>query len=107
MSNPGQDLRLTVCAVSAIAKSTHLFELRDAGGAALPAFTAGAHITLRLPGGISRRYSLCNDPAERDRYLIAVRREKSTPRLVESARVGDDVAASAPHNSFELVEAPQ
>ena len=43
--------------------------------ARLPEFTAGAHVSLRLPSGVLRKYSLCNDPAERDRYVIAVKRE--------------------------------
>ena len=44
------------------------FELFDPTGAALPAFEAGAHLDVRIPGGVTRRYSLCNDPAERHRY---------------------------------------
>ena len=28
----------------------------------LPVFGAGAHIDVQLPGGLTRQYSLCNDP---------------------------------------------
>ena len=38
-------------------------------------FTAGAHIAIHVPNGLLRKYSLCNDPAEHDRYLVAVKRE--------------------------------
>ena len=107
MSSPTQDLLLRVAAITPAAKDISLFDLGDAGGGELPAFTAGAHIALRLPGGISRRYSLCNDPAERHRYVIAVKRERSEPRLVESTRVGAELRAAPPHNSFELVDAPE
>jgi vanillate O-demethylase ferredoxin subunit len=46
------------------------FELVADDGGALPAFSAGAHIDVHLPGGPVRQYSLCNSPAERHRYLI-------------------------------------
>lgn len=40
-------------------------ELVAADGAPLPAFEAGAHLDLHLPGGLVRPYSLCNAPARR------------------------------------------
>ena len=45
-------------------------------GGELPRFTAGAHIN-RAGCRTARcaSYSLCNDPVERDRYVIAVKRE--------------------------------
>ena len=93
-----------------IAEEIHLYELRDAAGGELPAFTAGAHIALHIPGGATRKYSLCNDPAERDRYVIAVKREAAghggSKGLVDTTREGDTITASPPHNSFDLVEAP-
>ena len=46
--------------------------LRRPNGEVLPAFTAGAHIDLFLPNGLTRQYSLINDCAEADRYEIAV-----------------------------------
>ena len=53
-----------------------LFEMRRPDGGELPAFTAGAHVAV-VPNGLIRKYSLCNDPAERDRYQIAVKREEA------------------------------
>ena len=41
-----------------IAEDIHLFELRDPAGADLPEFSAGAHVSLRVPNGMVRKYSL-------------------------------------------------
>ena len=69
------DLPLRLTRAEKIAEGIHLFELRHPAGSELPPFTAGAHIQLRVPNGLIRKYSLCNDPAERDRYRVAVKRE--------------------------------
>jgi ferredoxin-NADP reductase len=49
--------------------------LRHPEGRELPAWRPGAHIDLLLPGGMTRQYSLCGDPADRRTYRIAVLRE--------------------------------
>ena len=88
------------------AQDIYLFELRDAQGASLPPFAAGAHVTLRTPNGFVRKYSLCNDPAERDRYVIAVKRERpgrgGSIDLIDNARAGDTLSVAPPVNDFEL-----
>jgi len=93
-----------------IADDIQLLELRDPGGAALPEFTPGAHISLRVPNGALRKYSLCNDPSERDRYVIAVKREVNgsggSLSLIEHGAVGDDIRISLPQNDFALVKSP-
>ena len=48
------------------------FELVDPNGAELPAFSAGSHIDVTIPGGLVRQYSLCNSSSERSRYVIGV-----------------------------------
>src|SRR4051794_28143627 len=68
---------LRVTRADKIADGIHLFELRDARGGELPPFSAGAHIAIRAPNGLLRKYSLCNDPAERNRYQVAIKREDS------------------------------
>src|SRR5690242_798505 len=87
-----------------IAEDIHLFELRDPAGAELPEFSAGAHVSLRVPNGLIRKYSLCNDPAERDRYVIAVKRETSgrggSESLIRDLAEGSEVPVSAPANNF-------
>lgn len=54
------------------------FELRALDGAALPAFTAGPHVDVHIPGGMVRQYSLCNPPRDRCRYVIGVLREPAS-----------------------------
>jgi phthalate 4,5-dioxygenase reductase subunit len=91
-----------------IAQGIFSFELRHPDGSDLPEFTSGSHLTLRVPNGLIRKYSLCNDPAERDRYVIGVRREAEgrggSVSLVDEAKVGDTLLVSAPRNDFKLVK---
>jgi phthalate 4,5-dioxygenase reductase subunit len=90
-----------------IAEDIHLFELVDPDGGDLAGFAAGAHLALVVPNGLVRQYSLVNDPAERHRYVIAVKREAKgrggSISLVDAARVGDDLRAGPPSNDFLLV----
>ena len=51
------------------------FELVAKPGEALPAFEAGAHIDVFPLPGLCRQYSLVNNPADRSRYVIGVKRE--------------------------------
>ena len=82
------------------------FEFAHPKGGPLPAFSAGSHIDLQLAPGLVRQYSLCNDPGETHRYLIAVRRERESRggsrRLHEELKVGDLIPASLPRNHFPL-----
>jgi phthalate 4,5-dioxygenase reductase component len=93
-----------------IAEDIHLFELRDPAGGEMPPFSAGSHISLRVPGGLLRKYSLCNDPAERDRYVIAVKREPNgrggSESLIRDAAIGHEIPVSAPVNNFALAKSP-
>jgi phthalate 4,5-dioxygenase reductase subunit len=88
------------------ADGIQLFELRRPDGAELPGFTPGAHLSVRVPSGVMRNYSLCNDPHERDRYVIAVKREAGgrggSVSLVDTVRAGDTVQVSEPRNLFAL-----
>ena len=82
------------------------FELVHPQGQALPAFTAGAHVDVHVAPGLVRQYSLCNDPAQRDGYRIAVLRESQSrggsAGMHEQVRVGQLLTISAPRNHFEL-----
>src|SRR5450432_831488 len=99
-------LMLRIASAEKVAADIHSFELRAPSGEDLPPFTAGAHVTVRSPNGSLRKYSLCNDPAERGRYVIAVKRDPAgrggSVDLVDRTRAGDTVEVSAPHNAFEL-----
>jgi phthalate 4,5-dioxygenase reductase component len=110
-SNPPQMMPLRVTRNDPIADGIHLLEFRDTGGNPLPQFSAGAHITVRVPNGMLRKYSLCNDPAERDRYLVAVKREVAgrggSATLIDRAKPGDELLVTAPVNDFALPQRAQ
>ena len=83
-----------------------LFSLVDPDCWELPPFRAGAHIDLRLPGGMVRTYSLCNDPADNKRYRVAVKREPAgrggSAKLHDQVRVGDVIGVSLPRGGLVL-----
>jgi len=110
-SEPLQMVPLRVTRNDKIADGIHLLEFRDVGGKELPQFSAGAHITVRVPNGMLRKYSLCNDPAERDRYLVAVKREVTgrggSSTLIDRAKPGDELLVTAPINDFALPQRAQ
>ena len=85
------------------------FELGRADGGPLPAFSAGSHVDVHVPGGPVRQYSLCNDAGERHRYRIAVLRDPQTrggsAGLHDSVSEGDLLTISEPRNHFPLVHA--
>jgi vanillate O-demethylase ferredoxin subunit len=101
-------LLLRLAAIAFGAEGIHLYELREPAGAALPAFAAGAHIDLALPGGMVRQYSLCNSDAERHRYLIGVKRDPASRGgsrfMHEALRVGTLLRTGLPRNTFPLAE---
>jgi ferredoxin-NADP reductase len=79
-------------------------------GAELPAWQPGAHVDVRLPSGLCRQYSLCGDPADRDRYTIAVRLERAgrgaSAEVHGTALIGRELAVTAVRNRFPLLPAP-
>jgi len=83
--------------------------LVSADGAALPSFTAGAHIDVHIRDGLVRQYSLCNAPGETHRYQIGVLRDPQSrggsQAVHDSLHVGDLLHISAPKNHFALIPA--
>jgi phthalate 4,5-dioxygenase reductase subunit len=102
----GPALFLTVTHKSQIADDIFMFELRDAGGRELPPFDPGAHLTVTTPAGSKRRYSLCEAPTDRQRYVIAVKREHNgrggSLSFITDVNEGDQVAADPPVNDFPM-----
>ncbi len=98
--------RLVVRRAEPAGPGIRLLCLQDPDGWVLPPFQPGAHIDVHLPAGGSRSYSLSNDPAEDDRYLIAVKRQdegRGGSRYLHDALVpGDPVEVSLPRNTFPL-----
>jgi phthalate 4,5-dioxygenase reductase subunit len=111
VADQAEMLALRIVQKTRAADDIEFFELRHPDGADLPEFTAGAHLSLRVPNGEVRKYSLCNDPEERDRYCIAVKRETGgrggSISLIGETKIGDEILVSAPRNDFELALSPQ
>lgn len=99
---------LRIHAIRHAAEGVLLFDLRQPAGEELPGFQAGAHVDVHLPGGLARSYSLSNDPAERHRYVIGVKREPSSRGgsawLHDAARAGTFLEVGSPRNNFALRE---
>nr|WP_051971264.1 PDR/VanB family oxidoreductase [Kitasatospora azatica] len=91
--------------------------LRSVDGSPLPRWEPGAHVDLLLePDGqaqpaMVRQYSLCGDPADRDRWRIAVLREPAgrggSAYLHERVAPGTSVRVRGPRNHFALVDSPR
>jgi len=95
--------------VSRIVKETENisgFELIHPDGLELKAFEAGAHIHVHLVDELSRQYSLCNNPSETHRYLIAVLNESNSRggslHMHTKVTEGDSITISGPKNQFPL-----
>lgn len=99
-------LILGVSDIRAEAKDILSVELRREDGGILPPFTAGSHLEIHMPGGLIRQYSLCNDPRERDRYVVAVGRSPTSRGGSEfvhrSLRVGHKLKVVGPRNHFPM-----
>ncbi|HEV8315432.1 MAG TPA: PDR/VanB family oxidoreductase [Burkholderiaceae bacterium] len=99
-------LRVRVARKWTEAQDICAFELVNADGGALPAFSAGSHIDVHLPNGQTRQYSLCNDPTETHRYQLGVLRDAASrggsQSMHELVQAGDVLSISAPKNHFAL-----
>lgn len=75
-------------------------------GKELPRFTPGSHIDVQVAPGLTRQYSLCNGPADRHHYQIAVKKEPASrggsQLMHERVRPGDVISISPPKSNFEL-----
>ena len=81
------------------------------GGGTLPVWQPGAHITVHLPNGLERQYSLCGDPAEREHFDIAVlhteHSEGGSEWIHSSLKPGVTLEVTGPRNHFELEPASE
>ena len=97
---------LQVTEAAPAAQGIQSFELRHPQGLPLQPFSAGSHLRVKTPSGMLRQYSLCNDPAETDRYRIAVKREDSgrggSASMVDQLQPGDLLEVGLPENQFAL-----
>jgi ferredoxin-NADP reductase len=105
------DLRLAVARRTTGAEGVAVLELRDPTGAELPAWSPGAHVDLKLPGGMVRQYSLCGDPHDRSVWQIGILREPAgrggSAYVHDEVLEGMEIDVRGPRNNFELAPSPK
>src|SRR5699024_10623212 len=82
-------------------------DLRDPQGEELPPWRPGAHVSLHLPNGVVREYSLCGDPEDGfDTWSVAVLHEESSRGgsawVHERLTAGTLIKVDGPRNNFQL-----
>lgn len=101
---PWLDLRVVSRRIEA--EDIAAFVLAAPDQAELPPFSAGSHIDVEIAPGLIRQYSLCNNPAVRHSYEIAVLRDPQSRggsvKLYDNFREGDAIRVSEPRNNFPL-----
>lgn len=101
--------KVRVRSITSLADGICAYELIAPGSQALPRFSAGSHVDVRLPSGTIRQYSLCNPSSETGRYVIAVLRDENgrggSIELHDRVRAGDELCISRPRNHFALCDA--
>lgn len=99
-------LKARVKTISSETSEIKVFALESTDATPLPAFTPGAHIDLWIDRDMVRQYSLCNGCDERNRYVIAVKREPGSRggsrSMHERIAEGDIVSIGTPRNHFSL-----
>ncbi|WP_328475458.1 PDR/VanB family oxidoreductase [Actinoplanes sp. NBC_00393] len=104
-------MQLRIIRRAPAAEGVVVLDLADASGRDLPHWSPGAHVDLRLGGGLVRQYSLCGDPADRSTWRIGVLREPAgrggSARVHETLHEGAEVEAGEPRNHFALEPAPR
>jgi ferredoxin-NADP reductase len=106
MVKPNHRVTTVVRRIGRETERVFTYELADPDDWELPPFASGAHIDVHVPGGRVRQYSLYNDPAESNRYRVAVQREHGgrggSERFQDTVREGDTLLVSLPRNHFPL-----
>lgn len=101
-------INVTVEKVTQEAEGIRSFVLAKKGLFKLPAYSPGAHVDVHCGEGIIRQYSLCGDPADRRRLMIAVRHvdpsRGGSDLMHRVVKEGDRLEIGAPRNNFPLKE---
>lgn len=106
MAKPIKQLQVLVHEVDEPTPGVKRFILGDQDSWRLPAFRPGAHIDVHLDSGLVRTYSLCNDPSDNRRYVLAVKREPNgrggSKFIHDELRKGTTVGVSVPRGGMNL-----
>lgn len=95
-------------AIETVSNNIKIFTLTDPDDWPLPQFNPGSHIDVFLYGGKVRQYSLCGNPENNGKYLIAVQKEeygRGGSEEMHQLEVGMILPVSLPRNHFPLAEA--
>ena len=106
---PVEYLNLIVTDIRSICDEILRVEFGPHGANSLPAFSAGAHLTLLIDDDRLRRcYSIVNDPVDRQHYVIYVARKEhgrgGSDWIRTQLKLGDVIQARRPENSIALDE---
>ena len=104
------ELPLVISGIRQLTPQVRAFELRDPDGGELPPVDAGAHlrVPVRMADGNDqiRHYSICSNPARRDIYEIAVRRDDDgtggSAAIHDTYTLGMQLKCELPLNNFGL-----
>ena len=98
-------MRLLVTQRTVISRDVVEIDFTRPESAPLPEVSPGAHLLVHLSPDMSRQYSLCNGPTERDSLRIAVKHQaggRGGSAAMHQLAVGDSVLAEFPRNAFAL-----
>lgn len=97
---------LVVRAVADEAIGVRSYELAREDDAELPAYDAGAHVAIHLGNGITRQYSLYDEPGVRRVYRIAVLKDPASRGgsryMHDEIAIGERLQVSGPFNHFPM-----
>jgi ferredoxin-NADP reductase len=106
--SPAEKLDLVLTAIRLAARDTNLYTFERPDGGVLPPVTPGAHISLMLPNGVERQYSLTNYGSDLTEYVVGVKLDPNSRGgslfMHNQLRVGVTLAVEGPTNNFPLVE---
>lgn len=110
MSHPHPTRTMRVSEKTEIADRVVQLTLTPADAEPLPRWEPGAHIDLILPNGITRQYSLCGRPSERE-WRVAVLRELDgrggSEHIHAALERGASIEIAGPRNHFSLEDAEE
>ena len=99
-------IKVRVASILEETEEIRSFRLVSANGKALPPFAPGAHVSVQIPDGLTRQYSLCNGPDDTEAYHIAVKREPESRggsrAMHERVTEGETLAIMPPRNHFPI-----
>jgi ferredoxin-NADP reductase len=89
-----------------VAEDVVSLTLADPAGAELPAWTPGAHVDLLLSKDLTRQYSLCGSPGDREQWRIGVLLDRAgrggSLQVHTALKPGTRLPVRGPRNHFPL-----